>query len=162
MRAGIGYDIHRLVKGRKLILGGIEIPFAKGFLGHSDGDVLHHAVIDAVLGAAALGDIGEHFSDQDPKNKGCDSLMFVKKTKKLLTKNGLRVVQIDSVVVAEKPRISDYKNKIQKNLAKVWCLEPGFVGVKAKTNEGLDAVGRGKAIECHAVVVLEPIKKGKK
>ena len=159
MRVGIGYDIHRLVKGRALILGGVKIPYGRGLLGHSDGDVIHHAVIDAALGAAGLGDIGEYFSDKDPANQGAKSLEFVKKTVKLLKKKGLRVTQIDSIVIAQEPRLSSFKPVIRKSLAKFWGVPADRVNVKAKTHEGLDSTGHGLAIACHAVVLL---KKGKK
>lgn len=161
MKVGIGYDIHRLAAGRKLILGGIQVPFAKGLLGHSDGDVLHHAVVDAVLGAAGLGDIGDHFSDRDPRNKGRDSLAFVQKTRQLLSQKGLRVMQIDSVLVLEKPKLGKFKARIRKSLADAWGLSAASVNVKAKTHEGLDAIGRGQAIACYAVAVLEVLKKRK-
>ena len=162
MRVGIGYDIHRLVKGRKLILGGVKIAYSKGLLGHSDGDALHHAIVDAALGAAGLGDIGEHFSDRDPRYKGQDSGAFVRKTKELLAKKGFRVAQIDSIVVVEEPKLSAYKEGIKKSLARIWGIAPDQVNVKAKTHEGLDAIGRKQAIACHAVVLLEVAKKGKK
>ncbi len=158
MRVGIGYDIHRLVRGRRLILGGVEIPFHKGLLGHSDGDVLHHAVVDAALGAAGLGDIGEFFSDRDARNKNRDSFVFVEKVRKILAKEGFCVTQIDSVIVAERPKLSVYKEKIRKSLSSAWGLKIGQVNIKAKTNEGLDATGKGQAIACHVVVLL---KKGK-
>jgi len=161
MRVGIGYDIHRLLKGRKLILGGVTIPFEKGLLGHSDGDVLHHAVVDAALGAAGLGDIGDHFSDQNKANKGRDSRDFVAGTVKLLAARGLRVTQIDTVLVIEKPKLAGWKQKIRLSVARAWGIDPAQVGIKAKTNEGLDATGRGQAIACHAVAVLEKTKKGK-
>ena len=162
MRAGIGYDIHRLAKGRKLVLGGVEISHPRGLLGHSDGDVLHHALVDAALGAAGLGDIGDYFPSGDFKNKDRDSLFFVKKTKALLSKKGFRVAQMDCVIIAEEPRLSSWKNKIKQSLSKSWAISAGNIGLKAKTNEGLDAVGQRKAIACHAVVVLESMKKGKK
>ncbi len=162
MRVGIGYDIHRLTKGRKLVLGGVVVPFRLGLLGHSDGDVLRHAVVDAALGAAGLGDIGEHFSDGDPRNRGRDSADFVKSTLSLLAKMGLAVAQIDTILVLELPKLSSYKKKMRQGLANDWGLPLGRVNVKAKTNEGLGATGRGEAIACHAVVVLEEAKKGKR
>ena len=162
MRVGIGYDIHRLVKGRKLVLGGVSIPFEKGLLGHSDGDALYHAVVDAALGAAGLGDIGEFFSDHDLSHKNKASIEFVRQTRKMLAQKGLAVAQIDSILIAEKPKLSAYKAAMRKNLSEGFGLALGSVNVKAKTNEGLDAVGRGQAIACQAVVVLEKIKKGRK
>ena len=162
MRVGIGYDIHRLARGRKLILGGVQLSFPKGLVGHSDGDVLYHAVVDAALGAAGLGDIGDYFSDRDARHKGRDSADFVRETRKLLARKGLGVAQIDTVLVLEKPKLSGHKEKIRQSVAAAWGLRPSAVNVKAKTNEGLDAVGRGLAIACYAVVVLDPMKKGKK
>ncbi len=162
MRVGIGYDIHRLTKGRKLVLGGVLIPYTLGLLGHSDGDVLRHAVVDAALGAAGLGDIGEYFSDRDPKNKGRNSADFIKATRGLLARMGLAVAQIDSVLILERPKLSAFKKRIRQGLAEDWGVPLSRVNVKAKTNEGLDASGRGEAIACHAVVLLEETKKGKK
>lgn len=159
MRVGIGYDIHRLVKGRRLVLGGVDVPHSKGLEGHSDGDALSHAVVDAALGAAGLGDIGGHFSDKDARNKGRDSADFVRHTRKLLAKKGLRVTQIDTIVIAEEPKLSGYKEKIRKTVAAQWGVPAADVNVKAKTHEGLGAIGEGRAIACHAVVVL---KKGKR
>ena len=161
MRVGIGYDIHRLTKGRKLVLGGVTVPFKLGLLGHSDGDVLRHAVVDAALGAAGLGDIGEHFSDSDPRNQGRNSVDFVKKTRALLAKMGLAVAQIDTVLILERPKLSPYKKKMKQGLSKDWGVPLSRVNVKAKTHEGLGVLGRGLGIACHAVVMLED-KKGKR
>lgn len=155
MRVGIGYDIHRLVKGRRLLLGGVAIPHSKGLLGHSDGDVLLHAIVDAALGAAGLGDIGEHFSDREAVNKGRDSADFVRGARRLLAKKGLRVVQIDAVIVAEEPKLGKFKDQIRKSVAGCWGIAAADVNVKGKTNEGLDAVGRGQAIACHAAVLVK-------
>ena len=162
MRVGIGYDIHRLVPGRKLVLGGAKIPYRSGLLGYSDGDVLYHAIVDAALGAAGLGDIGEYFSDRDPKNKGQDSFFFIKKTRALLAKKGLAVAQIDSILILEQPKLSGFKKEMKQNLSKNWGVAADRVNVKAKTNEGLGAAGRGQAIACHAVVMLESLKRKKK
>ncbi len=162
MRVGIGYDIHRLVKGRKLILGGVLVPSPKGLLGHSDGDILHHAVVDAALGGAGLGDIGDYFSDRDKANQGRDSREFVRQTVALLAKKGLRVARIDVILLIEKPKLAAFKKKIKASVAAAWSLPQDSVGIKAKTNEGLDAIGRGKAAACYAVAVLEKLTKRKK
>ena len=154
MRVGIGYDIHALKKGRKLILGGVPIPFAKGLLGHSDGDVLLHAICDAVLGAMGEADLGEHFRDTDPKFRGADSLLFVKKVRALLKTRRLRIENVDATLVAEKPKLSEYKNRMRRNIAGAFGLGASQVGVKAKTAEKLGPVGKGKAIECFAVASL--------
>ena len=154
MRLGIGYDIHPLKAGRKLILGGVDIPFSKGLLGHSDGDVLLHAIMDAVLGAAGAGDIGDFFPDSDSRYKNADSLLFAGRIRALLKKKGLKVKHVDSTLLAEAPKLSDYKKKMRENIAKAFELPPARVGVKAKTNEGFGAVGKGKAIACFAVVSL--------
>ncbi len=158
MRIGIGYDIHALAKGRKLLLGGVSIPHSHGLLGHSDGDVLLHAIVDAVFGALGEGDLGDHFSDKDPRWKGADSRMFVKEALLCLKKRKLAVAHIDSVIIAEAPKLGKYKEAIKKSVASAFGLPLSSVGVKAKTNEGFDAIGRGEAIACQAVVSL---KKGK-
>ena len=155
MRVGIGYDIHALKKGRKLILGGIEIPSAKGLLGHSDGDVVLHAIVDAVLGAAGEGDIGEHFSDKDGRFKNAASALFVKKAKEILKQKRLRVSHIDSTVVVEAPKLFDFKRRMREKIAKEFGITVSQVGLKAKTNEGFGAVGEKKAIACFAVVSLK-------
>ncbi len=154
MRIGIGYDIHPLKAGRKLILGGVEIPFSKGLLGHSDGDVLLHAIVDAVLGAAGAGDIGDFFPDSDPRYKNADSLWFAKKVHAYLAKKGFKLKHVDATLIAEAPPLLNYKMKMRENIAKVFKLPAARVGVKAKTNEGFGAVGQGKAIACFAVVSL--------
>ena len=155
MKIGIGYDIHRLVKGRKLLLGGVHITHPKGLLGHSDGDVLLHALVDAVLGAMGEGDIGRHFPSGDPRWKGADSAVFIRKAAALLKKNRLKIVNIDAVIVAESPRLSGHMGKMNASVAKLFRIENDKVNVKAKTNEGLDAVGRGEAIACWAAVSLK-------
>ena len=154
-RCGIGYDLHRLAEGRKLILGGIEIPFEKGPVGHSDGDVLSHAVCDAILGAAGLGDIGKHFPDTDPQWKDASSRIFLEHARKLLDGVGLRISHIDAVVITEKPKLGPHFPKIREALAHALSLSPRQINLKAKTNEGVDAIGRGEAIATHAVVTLE-------
>jgi 2-C-methyl-D-erythritol 2,4-cyclodiphosphate synthase len=155
MRTGIGYDIHALKKGRKLILGGIEIPHPKGLLGHSDGDVLFHALVDAVLGALGEGDVGTFFPDTDRRFRGISSHVFVKKARQLLTKKGYRISNMDSTLVAESPKLYHYRDRIRENLAKQFGLKVSQVGFKAKTNEGFGAVGERQAIACFAVVSLE-------
>lgn len=154
MRVGIGYDIHRLKAGRKLILGGVLIPFAKGLMGHSDGDVLLHALTDAVLGALGAGDIGDHFSDKDPRWKGADSRMFAEMALSILKKRRFRIVNMDVVLLAEKPKLTLYKQKIRASVAKIFNVPSSSVSIKVKTNEGLDAVGKGQAMACYAVVSL--------
>ncbi len=156
MRVGIGYDIHGLKAGRRFVLGGIEVPFGKGPSGHSDGDVLYHAIVDAVLGAAGAGDIGEHFPDTDPRYKSVDSALFVRETLKILKKRGLRVLHIDSTVITEKPKLATFKENIRRNVAKEFGLPVSAVGFKAKTNEGFGPVGQNKAVACFAVASVGP------
>jgi 2-C-methyl-D-erythritol 2,4-cyclodiphosphate synthase len=153
-RCGIGYDLHRLVEGRKLIIGGIEVPFEKGPAGHSDGDVVAHAVCDALLGAAGLGDIGKHFPDTDPKWKGANSLLFLEQAQKLLNENKFAIEHIDVVVILERPKLGPHFPKMREALAKSLNVTAEKVHLKAKTNEGVDAVGRGEAIACHVVATL--------
>jgi len=155
MRVGIGYDYHRLEAGRKLILGGVEIPFSKGLAGHSDGDVLAHAVCDALLGAAGLGDLGQHFPDTDPKWKDARSLDLLARVVKMIGEKGLRVAQVDSIVIAEAPKLAPHFARMRETLARALGVEPAEVNVKAKTTEGLEAVGRGEAMAAQAVVTLE-------
>jgi 2-C-methyl-D-erythritol 2,4-cyclodiphosphate synthase len=155
MRAGIGYDFHRLIAGRRLVLGGVGIPHNKGLAGHSDGDVLTHALCDAILGAAGLGDIGLHFPDTDPKWKDARSLDLLAAVVKLIGANGLRVAQVDTVVVAEAPMLSPFFNEIRETLGRILGLAPAQINIKAKTTEGLEATGRGEAIAAHAIVLLE-------
>lgn len=153
-RCGIGYDLHRLVEGRKLIIGGIEVPFEKGPAGHSDGDVVAHAVCDALLGAAGLGDIGKHFPDTDPKWKGANSLLFLEYAQKLLNENKFAIEHIDVVVILERPKLGPHFPKMREALARSLNVTAEKVHLKAKTNEGVDAVGRGEAIACHVVATL--------
>jgi 2-C-methyl-D-erythritol 2,4-cyclodiphosphate synthase len=153
-RCGIGYDLHRLVEGRKLVIGGIEVPFEKGPAGHSDGDVVAHAVCDALLGAAGLGDIGKHFPDTDPKWKGANSLLFLEYAQKLLNENKFAIEHIDVVVILERPKLGPHFPKMREALAKSLNVTAEKVHLKAKTNEGVDAVGRGEAIACHVVATL--------
>ena len=155
MRVGIGYDYHRLEAGRKLVLGGVEIPFSKGLAGHSDGDVLTHAVCDALLGAAGLGDIGQHFPDTDPQWKDASSLTLLAQVVERLRAKGLRVAQVDSVIIAEAPKLAPHFARMRETLARALDVAPAEVNVKAKTTEGLEAVGRGEAMAAQAVVTLE-------
>jgi 2-C-methyl-D-erythritol 2,4-cyclodiphosphate synthase len=154
-RAGIGYDLHRLAAGRKLILGGIEVPFDKGPEGHSDGDVLAHAICDALLGAANLGDIGSHFSDSDPRWKGASSLVFLKHVRDLLAERNLRIGHIDAIVIAERPKLGPHFPAMREALAGALGIVASSVSLKAKTNEGVDAVGRGEAIAAQAIATIE-------
>lgn len=153
-RVGIGYDIHRLVDGRKLILGGIEIPFHRGLLGHSDGDSLSHAITDALLGAAGLGDIGTIFSDTDPRWAGADSMIFLSYVCRLISERGFHIVNIDATIMAERPKMRPYVQSMQSKLAETLGIDPARLNLKAKTNEGLDAIGRGEAIGAQAIATL--------
>ncbi|HIE28113.1 TPA: 2-C-methyl-D-erythritol 2,4-cyclodiphosphate synthase [Candidatus Poribacteria bacterium] len=153
MRIGIGYDIHRLVEGRKLILGGVEIPFEKGLLGHSDADVLTHAICDAILGAAVLGDIGGHFPDNDPQYLGISSLLLLKRVAELIAPK-YTIKNIDSIIIAQRPKLAPFISDMRKNIAQVLEIEIERVSVKAKTMENLGVVGEGKAIVAEAVASL--------
>jgi 2-C-methyl-D-erythritol 2,4-cyclodiphosphate synthase len=153
-RCGIGYDLHRLAEGRKLIVGGVELPFEKGPVGHSDGDVLAHALCDALLGAAGLGDIGTHFPDTDPKWKGANSLLFLEQAKKLLDEKHFTIEHVDAVVITEKPKLAPHFQKMREALAKALGIPAEKIHLKAKTNEGVDAIGRGEAIAAHVVATL--------
>jgi 2-C-methyl-D-erythritol 2,4-cyclodiphosphate synthase len=155
MRIGIGYDVHRLVEGRKLTLGGITIPFEKGLLGHSDADVLIHAVCDALLGAAGLGDIGLHFPDTDPTLKDISSMIILSKTYNLLKDKGFTVINLDSTVMAEEPKIAPFRANIQKNIARTIEIEPECVNVKATTLETLGMLGRGEGIAALCIALIE-------
>jgi 2-C-methyl-D-erythritol 2,4-cyclodiphosphate synthase len=154
-RVGIGYDIHRLVPSRPLMLGGVLIPCDQGLLGHSDGDALLHAIADALLGAAALGDIGRHFPDTDPAFAGADSAVLLTRVCELLARKGFEVVNVDANVIAEQPKLAPHIEKMRARIAEVVRLSLDAVSIKARTNEGLDAVGRGEAIAVHAVVLIE-------
>jgi 2-C-methyl-D-erythritol 2,4-cyclodiphosphate synthase len=154
-RAGIGYDLHRLAEGRKLILGGIEVPFHKGSVGHSDGDALAHAICDALLGAAGLGDIGTHFPDTDPKWKDVSSLRFLERVRELLVEQRLLIAHIDAVVITEKPKLGPHFPAMREALAKSLGMSTSAINLKAKTNEGVDAIGHGEAIAAQAIVTLE-------
>jgi 2-C-methyl-D-erythritol 2,4-cyclodiphosphate synthase len=155
MRIGFGYDVHRLVSGRPLILGGIAIPFEKGLLGHSDADVLLHSVCDALLGAAAMGDIGEHFPDTNPRFKNCNSLHLLKQVGEMIAKEGFQIQNIDATIIAEAPKIAPYRLEMQKNIADALQIEIACAHVKATTTEGLGAIGRGKGIASTCVALLK-------
>jgi 2-C-methyl-D-erythritol 2,4-cyclodiphosphate synthase len=157
MRVGIGYDIHCLSEERKLILGGVEIPYIKGLVGYSDGDVLLHAICDALLGAACLGDIGAHFPDTDPSFKDVSSTRLLKKVKELLKKDSFHIVNIDSTLIAEEPKLAPFKTKIRKSIASVLELEESQVNIKATTQEGCDTIGKGEAIAAFAVALIEKV-----
>ena len=157
IRVGYGYDVHRLVEERKLILGGVEIPFEKGLLGHSDADVLLHAVTDAMFGAAAMGDIGSHFPDTDPKYKGADSLLLLKECGELLKRAGWQVENIDSTIVAQRPKLLPYVPQMRENIARVLDLTIDQVSIKGKTEEGLGFTGNGEGMAVHAVCLISKI-----
>src|SRR5579859_42661 len=154
-RVGIGNDIHRLAVGRKLILGGIEIPFEKGPIGHSDGDALVHAICDALLGAASLGDIGQHFPDTSPKWRNANSLLFLGHVKSLLGERGCAIVNVDATVGIERPKLARHIPLMRKQIAGALGIKPTQVSVKAKSGEGMDAVGRGEAVRADAVALLQ-------
>lgn len=154
MRIGQGYDVHKLTEGRKLILGGVEIPYEKGLLGHSDADVLVHAVMDALLGAAALGDIGQHFPDTDPAYKGISSIELLKKVGGLLEEKGYVIENIDATIIAQRPKLAPYRPQMAVNIAKALHLDPSRVSVKATTEEGLGFTGNGEGISSQAIALL--------
>ena len=155
MRIGHGYDVHRLVEGRKLIIGGVDIPHTKGLLGHSDADVLLHAVMDALLGAAAMGDIGKHFPDKDPKYAGADSMMLTRHVAKLLLDAGYSIVNIDATVIAQAPKLAPHIPKMRQNIADALGIDVGCVSVKATTEEHLGFTGDGSGIAAHAVCLID-------
>ncbi|MGI6120077.1 MAG: 2-C-methyl-D-erythritol 2,4-cyclodiphosphate synthase [Desulfosporosinus sp.] len=155
MKVGIGYDVHALVEGRPLILGGVEIPYARGLLGYSDADVLIHAIMDALFGALALGDIGTHFPDQDPRYSGISSLALLEQVMLLIREQGYRIENIDSVIVAERPKLAPFIPQMRLNLARVMNLEETCVSVKATTTERLGFAGREEGIAAQAIVSLE-------
>jgi len=155
MYIGIGYDVHRLVTGRKLVLGGIVIPFEKGLAGHSDADVLVHAVCDSVLGAAAMGDIGMHFPDTDPKFKNIDSLKLWTESNSMIRRKGFFIQNIDTIIFAEAPKIGPYRKRMQQNLADAIEVDPACINIKATTTEGLGLIGKGEGIGAMSVALLE-------
>ena len=154
MRIGMGYDVHRLTEGRKLIIGGVDIPYEKGLLGHSDADVLLHAIMDALLGAAALGDIGKHFSDSDPAYKGISSMELLGKVGQLLEDNSFLIENIDATIIAQAPKMRPYIDTMRENIARVLQIEVSQVNVKATTEEGLGFTGTGEGISSQAVCLL--------
>ena len=155
MRVGMGYDVHRLAEDRKMILGGVEIPYEKGLLGHSDADVLVHAIMDALLGAAALGDIGKHFPDTDPEYKGISSIRLLKHVGGLLDENRYMIENIDATVLAQRPKLRPYIDEMRRNIASACNLDLDCVSIKATTEEGLGFTGRGEGIAAHAVCLLK-------
>ena len=155
MRVGMGYDVHKLVKDRKLIMGGVEIPYELGLLGHSDADVLLHAIMDALLGAAALGDIGKHFPDNDPAYEGADSMKLLEEVGKLLQEKAYFIENIDATVIAQRPKLASYIPQMKKNIANVLGIQEGQVNVKATTEEGLGFTGSGEGISAQAVCCIE-------
>lgn len=155
MKIGIGYDVHRLTEGRPLILGGVEIDYPLGLLGHSDADVLTHAVIDALVGAMGMGDIGRHFPDKDDRYKNIDSMVLLQAVRMMLKKYGYRVENIDSTVIAEQPRLAPHTEKMKKKIARALEIDPSAVNVKAKTEEGLGFTGKGEGIAAQAVCLIE-------
>jgi 2-C-methyl-D-erythritol 2,4-cyclodiphosphate synthase len=157
MRIGIGYDVHKLVEGRKLILGGVEIPYEKGLLGHSDADVLLHAIKDAMLGAVALGDIGKHFPDTDDRYKGASSIKLLKEVNNKVNDKGYKINNIDVVIIAQKPKMAPYVEKMRKNIAEALEIDIECINVKATTTEGLGFTGEGKGIAAQAVVTVDKI-----
>lgn len=154
MRIGTGYDVHKLVEGRKLIIGGVEIPYEKGLLGHSDADVLVHAIMDALLGAAALGDIGKHFPDKDPKYKGADSLMLMREVRRILDENGFEIENVDSTIIAQAPKMSPHIEEMRRKIAEALGIDVSQVSVKATTEERLGFTGRGEGISAQAVALI--------
>lgn len=154
MRVGMGYDVHRLVPERDLIIGGVKIPYEKGLLGHSDADVLLHAIMDALLGAAALGDIGKHFPDNDPAYKGADSLMLLGRVGEILSEEGYVIENIDSTIIAQKPKMAPHIEQMRKNIADTLGLDISRVNVKATTEEGLGFTGTGEGISAKAVALI--------
>lgn len=155
MRIGHGYDVHRLVPGRKLILGGVEVPFDLGLLGHSDADVLAHAVMDALLGAAALGDIGQHFPDSDPAYAGADSLVLLERVTELLRQAGFSVGNVDATLLCQAPKLAPHIPRMRSNLARAMGVDVSQVSVKATTEEGLGFTGQKEGVAAHAVALLE-------
>ncbi|MBQ8280961.1 MAG: 2-C-methyl-D-erythritol 2,4-cyclodiphosphate synthase [Lachnospiraceae bacterium] len=158
MRIGMGYDVHRLVEGRDLIIGGVKIDYEKGLLGHSDADVLLHAISDALLGACALGDIGKHFPDTDPKYKGADSLMLLKEVGKLVNDNMFVIDNIDATIIAQRPKMRPHIDKMRENIADALGLEVSRVNVKATTEEGLGFTGSGEGISSQAICLVQEMR----
>lgn len=154
-RVGLGYDVHKLTENRELILGGVTIPYEKGLLGHSDADVLVHAIMDALLGACKLGDIGQHFPDTDPQYKGISSITLLKHVGALLDKNGYKIVNVDSIIVAQRPKMMPHIPEMEKNIAAALNIDSDSINVKATTEEGLGFTGSGEGIAAKAVCMVE-------
>jgi 2-C-methyl-D-erythritol 2,4-cyclodiphosphate synthase len=155
MRIGMGYDVHRLVENRKLIMGGVEIPYEKGLLGHSDADVLLHAIMDSLLGAAALGDIGKHFPDTDERYRGISSILLLKEVGKLVKKKGYEIQNIDSTIIAQKPKMAPHIQAMVKNIAEALTIDIDIVNVKATTEEGLGFTGTGEGISSQSICLIK-------
>jgi 2-C-methyl-D-erythritol 2,4-cyclodiphosphate synthase len=160
VRIGLGWDVHRLAAGRPLVLGGVTVPFELGLEGHSDSDVLSHAITDAILGAAALGDIGMHFPDSDPQWRDCDSQVFLRRARDLAEEQGYRIVNVDSTVILERPKLKDFRDAIRERLAEALGLEKDRVSVKFKTAEKVGPVGEGRSAEAQAIVSLQKLGSG--
>ena len=157
MRVGMGYDVHRLTENRDLIIGGVKIPYEKGLLGHSDADVLLHAIMDALLGAAAMGDIGKHFPDTDPKYEGASSMKLLEHVGKLLEEENYQIINIDATIIAQRPKMAPHIPQMVENVARVLKLEKNQVNIKATTEEGLGFTGTGEGISSQAICALMPI-----
>ena len=157
MKVGMGYDVHKLVEGRKLILGGVEIPYEKGLLGHSDADVLVHAIMDSILGAAALGDIGKHFPDTDDKYKGADSLYLLSEVARMIDEHNMLVGNIDATIIAQRPKMRPYIDKMRENIADVLKIDISAINIKATTEEGLGFTGEGLGISAQSICLLETV-----
>lgn len=155
MRVGIGYDVHKLVNGRKLILGGVHIPYEKGLLGHSDADVLIHAIMDSILGACALGDIGKHFPDTKEEYKGIDSLKLLKEVSKLIMEKNFKIVNIDSIIIAQSPKMAPYIETMKENISNVLGIHQNQINIKATTEEGLGFTGRKEGIAAQSICMIE-------
>lgn len=155
MRVGIGYDVHKLVNGRKLILGGAHIPYEKGLLGHSDADVLIHAIMDSILGACALGDIGKHFPDTKEEYKGIDSLKLLKEVSKLIMEKNFKIVNIDSIIIAQSPKMAPYIETMKENISNVLGIHQNQINIKATTEEGLGFTGRKEGIAAQSICMIE-------
>ncbi len=157
VRIGMGYDVHRLVEGRKLIIGGVEIPYEKGLLGHSDADVLLHAIMDSILGAAALGDIGKHFPDKDDLYKDISSVKLLKEVKKIVESKGYKVVNIDSTIIAQKPKMAPYIEEMRVKISEILDISIDMINIKATTEEGLGFTGTGEGISAQSICLLSKI-----
>ncbi len=157
MRIGTGYDLHKLIQGRELILGGVKIPYDKGLLGHSDADVLVHAIIDSLLGAMGEKDIGTHFPDTDDSFKDISSILLLQKTMQIMQNNGYKIVNIDSNIICQKPKLMPYIDKMKERLAPLLNIDESMLSIKAKTNEGVDATGLGEAISAQCICLIEKI-----